>query len=94
MKASLTEKILGTWYLQSILMVADSKSTEMFGPNPKGIAMFDSGGNVSTQMGAWNRESIPQENIHQLTNEAIKHAFDSYMAFSDYIPNQNQARSR
>ncbi len=47
---TLKEQLVGTWTVVSLLNEKAGKSTETFGPNPKGYFMFDSSGHFSTHI--------------------------------------------
>src|SRR5438128_1614257 len=46
----LKEQLVGTWSVVSLVNESNGKTTETFGPNPKGYFMFDSSGHFSTHI--------------------------------------------
>jgi len=70
-------KIVGTWFLQSIELKAESGSWapfDQFGPNPFGVLMYDSAGNMAVQIVRRDRSIPDSENVVP----AIVNGYDAY----------------
>lgn len=81
-KKTVIDAIYGTWILSSMkIMYSNSTTADMYGANPIGVAIFNSDGYLSAQMGSSTRPNFEIDQINQGTSEEISSAYKNYMAF-------------
>jgi len=76
------EIIVGTWLAVSVDNIRpDGSRFQAFGPNPKGIMMFDSNGRFSYQMGRSARAKFASDNRLQGTPEEDRTTVQGSLAY-------------
>jgi hypothetical protein len=79
---SLKEQLIGNWtFVSSIDTNRDGTKTDRFGPNPKGLVMFDASGRFSFLI---SRASIPKfavNNVNQGTAEENKAVLQGMISY-------------
>lgn len=76
----ITEKIIGTWILQSIFY-KDSKGEKvnLYGENPNGILMYDKFGFMNAQIGNSNRTLLKESDVE--SQETKVKSYDTYIGY-------------
>jgi len=70
---SLKDQLVGAWTLVSIVnMLPDGKKQELFGPNPKGILIFDASGKFAQTQTRSGRAKFKSANRLEITAEESK----------------------
>jgi hypothetical protein len=79
---TLRERLVGTWLVTAADNVGpDGSRFQAFGPNPKGIMMFDANGWFSVQLGQSGRPKFASDNRLQGTAEENKTTVEGSLSY-------------
>ena len=79
-ESSILQQIQGTWILESIYYKnSENIKIDYYGPNPKGILMYDQFGFMNAQLGFSDRSQLKKMNPE---DDKLKiSSYDTYMAY-------------